>query len=198
MTSSKKTYATCHPSQDYSYQKGKPLLTHASKGDTQTLKDTSGWVYCGGDCSFHWVLVHTRFVCALGAALVGIRSDSKCDSTLSTVLLWLFLCPWTWAILSSWIPTSLVHDCSAASWDFGVLAGEDEHTISTPPFFLFDKENVKIQFCVPTTSYPLVSTKFLHKYVPGTYFLSLHYYGGFVLCHIRYAGNTFPIVLFSA
>ena len=107
---------------------GKAPLTHASKGDTQTLKDRSGSDYCGGHCSFHWVLVHTRFcfVCALGATLAGMRSDSKCDCTPPTVLLWLFLYPWTWVIVSWWIPTLPDHDCSALNCDFGVVSREDE------------------------------------------------------------------------
>ena len=31
---------------------GQPLLTHASAGDSQTLTGNSGWVSCGGHCSF--------------------------------------------------------------------------------------------------------------------------------------------------
>ena len=47
-----------------------------------------------------WVLVHTRFVSALWASLVGIGFESKCEFAPSTVLLGLLLCPWTWAISS--------------------------------------------------------------------------------------------------
>ena len=53
------------------------MLTHASAGDTQTLKDRSDSVSCGGHCSFPWVLVCTRFVCAFRVFLVGMRFDSK-------------------------------------------------------------------------------------------------------------------------
>ena len=127
-----------------------------------------------------------------------MRFDSECDCAPPVILLRPLLAHECRVSFFGGLQHSSVGVCPALSRDFGVLAEEDEHTSSTPLFFLFDKENVKIQFCVPTTSYPLVSTKFLHKYVPGTYFLSLHYYGGFVLCHICYAGNTFPIVLFSA
>ena len=127
-----------------------------------------------------------------------MRFDSECDCAPPVILLRPLLAHGCRVSIFGGLQHSSVGVCPALSRDFGVLAEEDEHTSSTPLFFLFDKENVKIQFCVPTTSYPLVSTKFLHKYVPGTYFLSLHYYGGFVLCHICYAGNTFPIVLFSA
>ena len=47
-----------------------------------------------------WVLVHTRFVSALWASLVGIGFESKHEFAPSTVLLGLPLCPWTWAISS--------------------------------------------------------------------------------------------------
>ena len=46
-----------------------------------------------------WVLVCTRFVWALWAALASIGFDSKCDFAPPTILLW-FLCPWTWDISS--------------------------------------------------------------------------------------------------
>ena len=47
-----------------------------------------------------WVLVCTRFVWALLASLVGMRSDSKHEFAPPTVLLGLLLCPWTWGISS--------------------------------------------------------------------------------------------------
>ena len=40
---------------------GRSLLTHTSRGDTQTLKGRSGLISYEGHCSFHSVLVHTRF-----------------------------------------------------------------------------------------------------------------------------------------
>ena len=46
-----------------------------------------------------WVLVHTRFVWALWASLVGKGFDSKCDFTPPTIFLGLLLCPWMWGIL---------------------------------------------------------------------------------------------------
>ena len=50
-TSSKRTYVTWHVSQVCCSQSpcphSRPLLTHASTGDTQTLKDMSGSVSCG-------------------------------------------------------------------------------------------------------------------------------------------------------
>ena len=61
----KRTYATCLASQDCCCQSPcpccRPLLTCASSGDTRTLKGWSGSVSCGGQCSFLWVLMHTRF-----------------------------------------------------------------------------------------------------------------------------------------
>ena len=39
----------------------RPLLPHASTGDTQALKGRSGSVSCGGHCSFPWALACTRF-----------------------------------------------------------------------------------------------------------------------------------------
>ena len=45
-----------------------------------------------------------------------------------TVLLGLLLCFWMWGIFSGGIQHSPVDGCWAASCNFGVLAGEDEHT----------------------------------------------------------------------
>ena len=43
----------------------RPLLTHASAGDSWTLMGKSGSVSCGVTGPFSWVLVCTRFLCAL-------------------------------------------------------------------------------------------------------------------------------------
>ena len=59
--------------------------------------------------------------------LVGMIFVFKCDCAPPTVL-WLLLCSWTWGIFLWWIATFSCDSCSAASCDFGVLAGEDEHT----------------------------------------------------------------------
>ena len=40
-----------------------------------------------------WVLVHTRFVWALWASLMGMGFDSKCDFAPPTILLGIILCP---------------------------------------------------------------------------------------------------------
>ena len=80
------------------YPCGSPLLTRDSAGDTQTLKGRSGHSLWGLQ-----VLVHT--VWALQVSLVGMGFDSKCDFAPPTVLLGLFLCPWTWGIFFWWDPT---------------------------------------------------------------------------------------------
>ena len=59
---------------------------------------------------------------------MGMRFVSKHSFALPTVFLGLHLCPWTWDIFFGGIQYSPVDACSAASCDFGVLAGEDEHT----------------------------------------------------------------------
>ena len=47
---------------------GRPLLTHVSEGDPQTLKGRAGSVCFGSHLSFPWVLVTQDFVCALQAS----------------------------------------------------------------------------------------------------------------------------------
>ena len=77
---------------------GSPLLTCDSAGDTQTLKGRSGHSLWGLQA-----LVHT--VWALQVSLVGMGFDSKCDFAPPTILLGLFLCPWTWVIFFWWDAT---------------------------------------------------------------------------------------------
>ena len=43
----------------------RPLLTHTSATDSWTLTGKSGSVFCGVTAPFFWVLVCTRFFCAL-------------------------------------------------------------------------------------------------------------------------------------
>ena len=67
----------------------RPLLTHISAGDTQTvLAQLQGL----------WVLVLKRFIWTLWVSLGGKGFDSKCDFTPPTILLELLLCSWTWGI----------------------------------------------------------------------------------------------------
>ena len=129
-TSSKKTYAIHQATQVCCSQSPwpcvRPLLTHASAGDTQTLKSRSGSVSCRGHCSFPWVLVCTRFVCTFREFLVGMRFDSKSDCTSPTVLLGLLFCPWTWGISFWWDPTSSCQRLFSSKLRFWCFAGEDQ------------------------------------------------------------------------
>ena len=61
------------------------------------------------------------------ASVEGMGFDSKHDFTPPTVFLGLLICPWTWGIFLVGSNISPVNHCIAASCNFGVLAGEDEH-----------------------------------------------------------------------
>ena len=106
------------------FPRNRPLLTHASTGDTQTLKARSGSVSCGVPGSW-WT---QGFVWALQSSLAGMGFDSKCGFAHPTILLGLLLCPWMCDIFFGGIQHSPINSCSAVSWNFGVLTGEDEHT----------------------------------------------------------------------
>ena len=101
-TSSKRTYATCHVSQVCCSQSpwpcGRPLLTHAFAGDTQTLKGRSGSISCGVPGSWYT----QGFAWVLWASLVAMGFDSKHDFAPPTILLGLLFCPWTWGIFFWW------------------------------------------------------------------------------------------------
>ena len=57
----------------------------------------------GGQAQYMWYLLYTQgFVWALWASLAGMGFDSKCDFAPPSVLLWLFLCLWTWGIFFWW------------------------------------------------------------------------------------------------
>ena len=59
---------------------------------------------------------------------MGMGFDSKHDFAPPTALQGLLLCPWTWGIFFGGIQHSPVDGCLAVSCNFGVLAGENEHT----------------------------------------------------------------------
>ena len=103
-TSSKRTYATCHISQVCCSQSpcpcGRPLLTHAFAGDTQTLKGRSGSVSCGVPGSWYT----QGFAWALWASLVAMGFDSKHDFAPPTILLGFLICPLMWGIFFWWDP----------------------------------------------------------------------------------------------
>ena len=77
-----------------------------------------------------WVLVCTGFIWALQASLAGLGFDSRHDFAPPIILLGFLLCPWTWGIFFFFgeIQHSPVDGCSVVSCNFGILAGEDEHT----------------------------------------------------------------------
>ena len=106
----------------------RPLLTHASAGDPQTLKGGSDSVSYGVIAPLPGSWCTQGFICALQASLAGMKFDFKCDYASPAVLLQLLLCPCTWDICSSGFQHSPVDGCSAASCDFGAFTAEDEHT----------------------------------------------------------------------
>ena len=61
----KRLMSACHTSQDCCYQcpwsSGRPLSTHTSARDSQTLTGKSGSVSCVVTATFSWVLKHTRY-----------------------------------------------------------------------------------------------------------------------------------------
>ena len=84
--SSKRIYSTGRASQVCFSQSpcphGRPLLTCASRGDTQTLKGRSRSVFCG--VSGSWCT--QGFVWAFQTSLAGMGFDFKCNFTPPTVL----------------------------------------------------------------------------------------------------------------
>ena len=136
-TSSKRTYATYCTSQFCCCQSlcahGRPLLTHSSTGDTQTLKGMSGSVSCGGVIApFPGFCLRTRFCLHLRVSLIGMRFDFKHDCAPPTILLQLLLCPSLWGIFlggSNFLLSVVVQQLVA------VLVFLQEN-LSTPPFTL--------------------------------------------------------------
>ena len=82
-----------------------------------------------------WFLVHTRIVCAICVSqpgwglILNMISPPYC-------LAGLLLCLWMWGLFFGGIQHSPVDCCSAASCNFGVLAGEDECTSVSSTIFL--------------------------------------------------------------
>ena len=58
---------------------------------------------------------------------MGMGFDPKCDFAPPSIFLGFLLCPWMWGIFFGGFQHS-VDGCSAASFNFGVLTGEDEYT----------------------------------------------------------------------
>ena len=75
-----------------------------------------------------WVLVHTRFVWALWASLVGMGFDKKCEFAPPTILLGFLLCPWTWGISSQPLQHLLSYWCfSDLNICYLLMAGPAKH-----------------------------------------------------------------------
>ena len=84
-----------------------------------------------------------RVCWALWVSLGGMRFDSKNDFAPPVILLWVFLCP-------------PVNACSAVSYYFGVLTGEDELTsfysaiLETQPQKIWDSSHFPLSSAFPT------------------------------------------------
>ena len=88
---------------------------------SQTLNSRSGSVSVLSWCA-------QGFVWAFWASLATMEFNCKCSFAPSSIVVGLLLYPWTWDIfLCVWNPTFHVDGCSAASYNFGALAGEDKH-----------------------------------------------------------------------
>ena len=101
---------------------GRALLAHASAGDKHTKAGVAQSLGVSASCCTQ------GFVWVLQASPVSMGFDSKRNFAPPTILLGLLLCPWTWGIFFGGIQHFPANGCSAASCNFGVLAGEDEYT----------------------------------------------------------------------
>ena len=133
VTSSTRTHATHHASQACCCQSpcphGRPLQ-HASAGDPQTVTGWSASVSCGGNCSFPWVLMCTRFF--LCSPSISGGEGAVWGFILNGVALLLLSCfGFLFAVgcgvsFTGGFQHSPVHGCSATSCKFGVFTREDE------------------------------------------------------------------------
>ena len=117
---SKRTYATLWlPGLLLPEPHGRPLLTHASAEDPQTLKDRSGSVSGGGHCTFPLVLLCRRFcLCPSGiSAIVPFLSSYWGFSFALGYGVYFF----------SRFQYFPVNGCSVVSCNFGVFEAEGEH-----------------------------------------------------------------------
>ena len=125
-------YATCLASQDGCCQSPCPCcgprLTCASSGDTQPSKAGLAQSLMEVNAPFSGSSCTQGFVCTLRTSLVVMGFDFKSYCIPATVFLWLFLCPWTWG---NFFFDGFQHS-SAASCDFGVLAGKCPSILPCP------------------------------------------------------------------
>ena len=130
-TSSKRSYATHCMTQvccsQSSFPQGRPLLTHASTEDSQTLKGRSGSVYVSslgsGACkALFEPSKHLWWVGGLILNMILPLLPSYWGFSFALDMGYLF---WWDPTFSCWWTTN---GCSAVSWNFGILSGEDELT----------------------------------------------------------------------
>ena len=103
---------------------GSPLLICTSAGFAQTQFWLSLWGL--------WVLVHTKFVWALWAFLVGMGFESKHDFAPPTIFLGLLLCSWAWGI-----SLQFLKHCTAAASSGPITSWQiDGQTVETVADFI--------------------------------------------------------------
>ena len=91
-----------------------------------------------------WVLVHTRFIWALQASLAGIGFDSKCYFTLLPSCWGFSFALGHEASFLCGIQHSSVDGCSAVSWNFGVLAKDEQKSFYSVTNYFYSTTNWKI------------------------------------------------------
>ena len=123
---------THHSSQDCCCQWpslcGRPLLTHTYSGNPQTLTGRSGSVSCRGSLQLSPGSWCTQgFVCTLQESLASKELDfNKIAPLLSSCCNFSFVLGHEVSCPHCGFQHSFVNGCSAVSYDFGVLPGEDE------------------------------------------------------------------------
>ena len=130
-TSFKRIHANMpHGSQDYCIQCpwpcSRPLSVQSSARYCWTLKASLALSLVASLFLSSGSWYTQDFVCAFWASLVNMGFDSTRDFAPPTILLGLLL--WPWMSFFGGIQHSPVDGCLAASGNFGVLAGKDEHT----------------------------------------------------------------------
>ena len=105
----------------------KVWFSRNSSSHCQTPK--LGSLMLGSEPSLQWVDfcgINVRQSVSHPPSSYGIWFYSDC--TLTTISLWLLLCPWTWGILLGEVHFLPVDDCPAASCDSGAFARGSEST----------------------------------------------------------------------
>ena len=124
VTFSKRAYVTCWVTQVGCSQSPLPTTGHFWPVPLQETLNTPRQVWLSlCEASLAWCT--QGFVWALRVSLVGMGFDSKCDCASPTILLGFFFALGLGVSFFGGIQHSLVDGCSAASWNFEVLTGED-------------------------------------------------------------------------